>query len=167
MFVNTKLAGVLLWVSLFIVSMGIIATLMNVPNIFRVAHRSGQAIGVATSAEPTNHMSVTVRFSINGATHERTFPGYGYHVLSPVRVYFYPENPDVFLIEQPNRLLRSQLIFCLLSSGLLSTVIVGSFSAWRRRIEPRSPVFPGTRDPRSHDSGFGAAIIANRDQKRS
>ena len=137
MFVNTKLAGTLLWASVFIVSMGALATLFNVPNIFRVAHRSDHAIGVVTSAERTNHMSVTVRFSTNGATHERTFAGYGYHVGSPVRVYFYPENPDVFLVEEPHRLLRSQLIFCLLSSGLFSTAIVGSFIVWRRRIEAR------------------------------
>jgi len=127
MFVNTKLAAAVLWVSVFVVSTGIFATLINLRSMLLVAHRSGFAIGIVTRAEPADHMSVTVRFSIDGVSHERTFGGYGYHVGSSVRVYFYPENPDVFLIEEPHRLLRSQLTFCLLSSGLLSTVIVGSF----------------------------------------
>ena len=126
----------LLWLAgALLIALGIGS--LNVPFLYRLAHRGVATCGTITGYQPENHNSVHYTYEVNGKTYTSVQQGgpitRGSDFSPSCRddvVYYLPENPQQSCIGYPEPMLRNELDAIAIGMLIFPTFIL---LVWRWR----------------------------------
>lgn len=108
----------------FVIAAVSLALLFRVPQLFSLMRHHSETKGTVVSTDVKNHLSITVQYFADNAKRERTFSGYAWPLGAVITVFYDSANPDNAAAEDPSRVFRSQLLFCLMCSLAVTAVSV-------------------------------------------
>ena len=130
-----------LWILSFGLMVILIGLAIDGPHLLVLERRHAETPGQVIRLLPESHGMVEVRYVVADVTYQRTFaPHLQGSIISKgasVRVYYWPEDPNVAVIAPPAEILTEQLPSWLAGSLLISVGVVAAVLA--RRIDREVP----------------------------
>ncbi len=98
--------------------------IFQIPQRVLLIRNGAVAPGVVVSAQPANHYSITVTYTVLGETYTRTAAGYPLQPSDKISVYYLPRNPSTALFENPATDIGRDIVGCLVWAMIVSGAVV-------------------------------------------
>ena len=109
------------------VAFGLIACLgFRVPQLALLTSRALTTSGTVTAIDPSNHGSVTVRYSVQGRNYEQSFAPHNSQPGASVTVYYQSNNPDNAELSDPRKVLENNLLVCAFAAIVFPSLTLAS-----------------------------------------